>query len=132
MKTITVVLLWVVVAAHAGFVFIEMHPWDRPGVFDLVNLNFEPSTEETKAAPVVHNAGLYNCFLAAGLIGGIFSARNGFGIRFFCLVCAIVAGIFGALTLTPKTLLLQSLPAAVALGAVFWAWSVEGQARRSG
>jgi putative membrane protein len=120
MKTITLFLLRFVVAAHVYFTAIEMFPLDRPEVFNKVDLKFERRTEEIKAAPIVYNAGLYNGFLVAGLIWGIFSARNGFGIRVFCLICAILAGLFGAWTLTPTTLFLQSLPGALALAAVLW------------
>jgi putative membrane protein len=118
MKNLTLVLLWIVVAAHAGFVTIEMFPWDRPLVFDRVNLGFDPQSNEAKAAPIVHNAGLYNAFLAAGLVWGILSRRNAFGIRIFFLSCAMAAGVFGYFTLTPTTLFLQTVPGALALAAV--------------
>ena len=118
MKNFTLVLLWVVVAAHVGFMAIEMYPWGRPTVFDRVSLGFDPLSNELTAAPIVHNAGLYNGFLAAGLIWGIRSRNNAFGLRVFFLMCAIVAGIFGYFTLTPTTLLLQTIPGALALGAV--------------
>ena len=118
MKNFTLVLLWIVVAAHAGFVVIEMYPWGRPWVFDRVQLGFNPISNESAAAPIVHNAGLYNAFLAAGLVWGIRSRRNALDLRIFFLSCAIVAGIFGSFTLTPITLLLQTVPGAFALAAV--------------
>jgi hypothetical protein len=90
----------------------------------MVDLKLEPR-EELKAAPIVLNAGLYNVFLTAGLIWGILKSRHGFTVRVFCLTCAIVAGLFGALTLTPKTVLLQSVPAALALAAVLRTRSIE-------
>ena len=68
MKKLTLILLWIVVAAHAGFAVIEMFPWGRPWVFDQVHLGFNPLANEWTAAPIVHNAGLYNVFLAAGLV----------------------------------------------------------------
>jgi putative membrane protein len=117
-KNITLVLLWVVVAAHLGFLAIEMYPWGRPMVFDQVSLGFDPLSNELTAAPIVHNAGLYNGFLAVGLIWGIRNRNNAFGLRVFFLMCAIVVGIFGYFTLTPTTLLLQTIPGALALGAV--------------
>jgi putative membrane protein len=117
-KNLTLVLLWIVVATHVGFMVIEMYPWGRPMVFDQVSLGFEPLSNELTAAPIVHNAGLYNGFLAAGLIWSIRSRNNAFGLRIFFLMCAIVAGIFGYFTLTHNTLLLQTIPGALALGAV--------------
>ena len=93
MKSIFTLL--VVAVAHLGFLGIEMYPWDRPHVFEVVELKFEPKEAHEKvAAAIVHYAGLSNGFVAAGA--------------------------FGACTLTYKTLLLQTLPGVVALVAV-WA-----------
>src|ERR1044071_2804502 len=99
MKNLTLVLLWIVVVAHLAFLTIEMYPWGRPMVFDRVSLGFNPPSNEMTAAPIVHNAGLYNGFLAAGLIWGIRSRKCAFGLRIFFLSCAIIAGIFGCFTL---------------------------------
>ena len=75
-------------------------------------LGFKPQLENEKvAAAIVHNAGLYNGFIAVGLVFCAFPGHGGFHARLFFLSCAIVAGIFGAVTLTPKTLLIQTLPA---------------------
>src|ERR1035438_6719345 len=87
MKSLTLVLLWIVVAAHVGFMGIEMFPPKRPLVFDQVSLGFKPPSNEMTAAPIVQNAGLYNGFLAAGLIWGIRSRRNTIGLRVFFLTC---------------------------------------------
>jgi putative membrane protein len=121
MGTIGTILVGIVAAAHLGFLAIEMLPWKRPFVFRLVKLEFDPRQHnEMTAAPIVHNAGLYNGFIAAGLIWGMLAGHDAFHLCVFFLSCAIVAGLFGAATLTPKTLLLQTLPAIVALAAV-WA-----------
>src|SRR5947209_8996824 len=120
METFAVILLVVTAVAHLGFMAIEMFPWNRPFVFELVKLGFSLCIEnETVAAPIVHNAGLYNAFIAAGLIWGISAGAHAFHLRLFFLSCAFVAGCFGAVTLTPKTLLLQTLPAAAATIAVY-------------
>jgi putative membrane protein len=97
---------------------IEMYPWGRPMVFDRVSLGFDPLSNELTAAPIVHNTGLYNGFLAAGLIWSIRSRNNAFGLRVFFLMCAILAGIFGYFTLTHTTLFLQTIPGALALAAL--------------
>jgi putative membrane protein len=78
---------------------------------------------ERKVAPIVANAGLYNSFLAAGLIWALFSGSGRPGIGIFFLTCVAAAGVFGAVTLKPTTLLLQTAPAVVALAAVWMAWS---------
>lgn len=120
MEIFVTILVGVVAMAHLGFMAIEMFPWKRPFVFRLVKLGFDPPHNEITAAPIVHNAGLYNGFIAAGLIWGMPDSQDAFSLRVFFLSCVIVAGLFGALTLTPKTLLLQALPGIVALAAV-WA-----------
>jgi putative membrane protein len=97
-----------------------MFPWKRPFVFKLVKLGFHPLLEnEVTAAPIVHNAGLYNGFIAAGLIWSTCPIPEAFNLRVFFLSCAILAGVFGAVTLTYKTLLLQTLPAIIALATIF-------------
>jgi putative membrane protein len=122
MGAVVTILVGVVAAAHLGFMAIEMFPWKRPFVFNLVQLEFQPRPEnEMAAAPIVHNAGLYNGFIAAGLIWGMFPGPDAFNLCLFFLSCVIIAGLFGAATLTPKTLLLQTLPGVVALAAVVWA-----------
>ena len=64
------------------------------------------------------NQGLYNGFLAAGLVWGLLARENGTAIKVFFLACVIVAGIFGAATAKPTILFVQALPAALALLAV--------------
>ncbi len=64
------------------------------------------------------NQGLYNGFLAAGLVWGLLARENGTAIKIFFLGCVIVAGLFGAATAKPSILFVQALPAALALLAV--------------
>jgi putative membrane protein len=65
------------------------------------------------------NQGLYNGFLAAGLLWGLWLGDSGFQVKTFFLVCVLVAGIFGAITASRKILYVQALPALVAL-IVLW------------
>ena len=119
MEPLVTILVGIVAVAHLGFMAIEMLPWKRPFVFRLVKLPFEPRPEnEMAAAAIVHNAGLYNGFLAAGLIWAILATQGALELRLFFLSCAVIAGVFGAATLTWKTLLLQAIPAAIALAAI--------------
>jgi putative membrane protein len=62
------------------------------------------------------NQGLYNGFLAAGLIWGLLLGPQGFGVKVFFLVCVIIAGVYGAATANRKILFVQALPAALGLG----------------
>ncbi len=105
-----------VAVVHLYFMYLEMVVWDTPKgrvIFDM--------TPEFSAASkaLAANQGLYNGFLAAGLIWGIWLGPDGFSIRAFFLICVVAAGLFGWLTLAPKTgrkiLRFQALPAVAAL-----------------
>lgn len=97
---------------HINLFVVEMFVWKEPVIHQGLGFALE---EATKVAPIVANAGLYNGFLAAGLIWGLVSGKTGNAIKVFCLVCVIIAGIFGAVTLKWTTLLIQTAPAAIAL-----------------
>jgi putative membrane protein len=75
--------------------------------------------EARKVAPIVANAGLYNGFLAAGLLWGLLSTGDDTAIKLFFLACVLAAGIFGVMTLKWTTLLLLAGPAALALLAIW-------------
>src|SRR4028118_1565043 len=99
----------------------EIFFWKEPVIHQRLGFTLE---EALKVAPIVANAGLYNGFLAAGLIWGLISGKNGDAIKIFFLVCVIIAGIFGALTLTWTPLLIQTAPGAIAL---FLVWISRSQ-----
>jgi len=109
------VLVALVALVHVVISLVEMLLWKRPAVHERLDFK-EP--EALKVANIVANAGLYNAFLAAGLIWGAISGPSGDPIRIFFLTCVIIAGVFGAVTLRPTTLLLQTAPGVVALIAV--------------
>ena len=92
---------------------IEIFLWNIESVHR--RLNFD-AAEARKMAGVVANAGLYNAFLAGGLIWGLNDASDGHRIEVFFLSCVAIAGLFGAPTLKKWTpLALQTVPAALAL-----------------
>jgi putative membrane protein len=100
---------------HIAITVVEMVLWTSPKVYERLELGLDQE-EARKVAPIVKNVGLYNGFLVAGLVWGLFPGEIAFPIRVFFLSCVIIAGIFGALTLPkPTTLVLQSLPATIAL-----------------
>jgi putative membrane protein len=78
-------------------------------------------TPEVSASSAVlaMNQGLYNGFLAAGVVWGLVSGRK--DVKLFFLTCVIIAGVFGALTAKPSIFFTQALPAILALGAVLLA-----------
>ena len=102
----------VVIAIHIAIAIVEMCLWDRPSIHS--RLGFDRHTAKL-VAPIVANAGLYNAFIASGLIWGQ-TRWGGSNSTLFFLACVIVAGVFGAVTLKWTTLLLQSLPGAIAFG----------------
>ena len=106
--------LFVVIVAlvHIIIFVVEMFFWKQPVIHDRLGFTLE---EAIKVAPIVANAGLYNGFLAAGLIWGLVSGRTGDAIKIFFLACVIIAGIFGAATLMWTPLLIQTAPGAIAL-----------------
>lgn len=112
MKIISLILTVFVVLEHLAFLVLEMFFWDHP-----VGRNVFGMTSEVSASSAVlaANQGLYNGFLAAGLIWGMIAGR--FDIKMFFLACIIVAGVYGGLTAKTSIFFVQALPAALALGA---------------
>lgn len=100
----------IVALLHIGFLVLEMILWDKPAGRKIFGLSKEDAaTTKVLAA----NQGLYNGFLAAGLIWGLVSAFV--SVKIFFLVCVIVAGLFGGLTVSKRIWIVQMLPAVVAL-----------------
>lgn len=109
-------LIFVVAAIHIYILILEMFLWEsKTGrkAFSL-SANFARETRVMAA-----NQGLYNGFLAAGLLWGLWSAQSGFEFKAFFLICVIIAGLFGAATASRKILYVQALPATVALIALY-------------
>ena len=118
--------LFVALAAlvHIILCVVEIFFWKQPVIHQRLGFTLE---EALKVAPIVANAGLYNGFIAAGLIWGLISARTGDAVKIFFLVCVIIAGIFGAVTLKWTTLLIQTAPGAIALSLL---WISKSQAKK--
>lgn len=109
------VLIGLVAALHAYFLVLEMFLWDKPAGRKAFGLKQDFATETKVLAA---NQGLYNGFLAAGLVWGLLQGDVGRPDKIFFLLCVIVAGVFGAATASRKILFIQALPAALALAAV--------------
>jgi len=110
------ILVALVVVLHVGFLVLEMFFWNHPVGRKTFKMTPEYAQESAKLAA---NQGLYNGFLAAGLIWGLISGE--ISIKIFFLVCVIVAGIFGGLTAKRSILYMQALPGLLALIAVYLA-----------
>ena len=114
------VLVALVAALHAYFLILEMFLWDKP----LGLKTFRNTPEKAEITKVLAaNQGLYNGFLVAGLIWGLAHGNPAFAfqIKVFFLLCVIVAGVYGAATVSTRILIVQALPAAIALVALFLA-----------
>ena len=103
---------------HAGFLVLEMFLWNKPLGHRVFGL---PPDVMAAAAPLAANQGLYNGFLAAGLVWGLSLGAAGFDVKVFFLACVIVAGLFGAATAKRSILWFQAVPGAIALALVFLA-----------
>jgi len=111
-STIANIAVAVVALLHVYFLVLEMFLWDKPRGLRTFGLTPEFAAASKSLAA---NQGLYNGFLAAGLIWGLTLGANGDPIKIFFLGCVIVAGVFGAFTANLKILWVQALPGAVAL-----------------
>ena len=107
-------LVALVAALHVYFLILEMFLWTRP----LGLKTFRNSPEKAAdSAVLAANQGLYNGFLAAGLLWGLIQGTPAFAfqIKTFFLLCVVVAGVYGAFTVGRRILFVQAAPAAVAL-----------------
>ncbi|MGV9651177.1 DUF1304 domain-containing protein [Streptomyces sp. NPDC003343] len=116
MEILANVLVGLVAALHMYILVMEMFLWERKPGRGLHG--FEPELART-TAPMAANQGLYNGFLAAGLVWGLIAGDpTGFRVQVFFLVCVVIAGVFGAVTANHRILFAQALPGALALAAV--------------
>ncbi len=103
---------------HVWFLVLEMFLWTHP-----IGLKTFRNTAERarESAALAANQGLYNGFLAAGLLWGALhpDPEVGLQVKVFFLACVVVAGVFGAATVSKRILYIQAVPAATALG-VAW------------
>ncbi|WNJ92042.1 DUF1304 domain-containing protein [Bosea sp. 685] len=111
------ILICVVALIHAYIVMLEMVWWDTPRGRKAFGTTAEFSAQSKTLAA---NQGLYNGFLVAGLVWGLWLGEAGFAIKTFFLACVIVAGLYGAATASRKILYIQAAPAALALLALLF------------
>jgi putative membrane protein len=105
----------VVALLHLYFLVLEMFLWNRPFGRRLFGLT--PEFAQASAA-LAANQGLYNGFLAAGLLWGLSLGAAGFGIKVFFLGSVVVAGVYGAFTVSRRIFWVQAFPGALALASV--------------
>ncbi|GAB3023813.1 DUF1304 domain-containing protein [Bowmanella dokdonensis] len=110
MSTLSFLMVLLVALLHLGFLVLEMFLWDKPTGRKVFRLTAEQAAATKVLAA---NQGLYNGFLAAGLVWGLVMSEP--SIQGFFLACVAVAGIFGAATVNKRIFVVQALPALVAL-----------------
>lgn len=119
MSLVAAVLVAFVAVEHFGFMVLESFLWTTPTGRKVFRLSREKA-EHT--ADLAKNQGVYNGFLAAGLVWGLVlqwqGAAHAADVQVFFLVCVVIAAIVGAVTAAREILVVQGLPAALALAAV--------------
>ena len=111
-------LVAIVCFEHIGFFILEAFLWTKP-----IGRKIFRTTPELALATrsLAANQGLYNLFLAAGLGWSLFAASDlVLPLQTFFLGCVIVAGVFGAFTVSTRILFVQAIPAAIALALALW------------
>jgi putative membrane protein len=106
------VAIGLVALIHLYILVLEMFLWDKPTGLKAFGMSREVAASSKVLAA---NQGLYNGFLAAGLLWGLILGDAGYSVKAFFLCCVIVAGLFGAATASRKILWIQALPATIAL-----------------
>ena len=118
MRLIATIFIVLVAALHVYFLVLEMFLWRTP--FGRRTFGTTAEVAESSAT-LAANQGLYNGFLAAGLLWALifYGLADGRPILTFFLACIVVAGVYGAVTVSRRILFVQALPAAIA-AALLW------------
>ena len=114
MSLLTNVVIGIIAFLHIGFLILEMFLWNKP--FGMKTFSMTKQVADASAT-LAANQGLYNGFLAAGLVWGLWSEL--FAVKLFFLVCVLVAGIFGGITAKRNILFIQAFPALIGLILIF-------------
>lgn len=108
-------LTLLVAALHGYFLYLEMFRWEASRTRKI----FGTTAEFAAASRVLAaNQGLYNGFLAIGLVYGLWLGDRGISMVLYLMACVVAAGIYGAATVSRRIFFVQSLPAALGLGAL--------------
>jgi putative membrane protein len=110
------IMIGIIGLFHIWILVLEMFLWTKP----TGRKTFMTSKEEAETSKVLAaNQGLYNGFLAAGLLISLIQTESvGGSFKVFFLSCVAIAGIYGGLTANKRIILVQTVPAAIALGLI--------------
>lgn len=122
MRRIANVVTVIVALEHIAFLVLEMFFWTHP-----IGLKVFRNTPEIAASSAVlaANQGLYNGFLAAGLLWSLWRKERGTASQLFFLGCVVVAGIYGGATAKISILFVQAMPAVIAFALLWFARTAE-------
>ena len=114
MTLIANILVGLVAVLHVYFLVLEMFLWTKPAGLRVFKMTPQKAQD---SAILAANQGLYNGFLAAGLLYGIFAANASVAFQFkvFFLLCVIAAGLYGGYSVSKRIMYVQALPAVIAL-----------------
>ena len=112
MSTIANIVIALIALIHVYILVLEMFLWDKPKGMKAFDLTQEFATQSKVLAA---NQGLYNGFLAAGLLWGLSMGSAGNSVKIFFLLCVLIAGLYGAATANKRILFIQAIPAALGL-----------------
>ena len=115
MEILTKILIAIIAGEHLSILWMEMFSWEKTGKKAFKGTLPDDMFTPTKG--LAANQGLYNGFLAAGLLWSFFISdpQWTFNVRVFFLSCVVVAGLYGAATASGKIFFVQTLPALLAL-----------------
>ena len=117
MRIVTLVLLGVMALEHVYFLYLQMFRWTHPRTLKAFKTTYDVANSSKKLAS---NQGLYNGFLAAGLVWTILApAPLQRPLAIFFSGCVLIAGVFGGLTVSRRITMIQALPAALGLISIF-------------
>ena len=120
MRSLADIAVFSVAILHIAFMALEMFFWNKPAGHKILRLKPEFAS---KTRTLAANQGLYNGFLAAGLVWSLMAEQLAFNLQLFFLSCVILAGVFGGITTSRLIIWVQALPGAFALLLVFLAQS---------
>jgi putative membrane protein len=110
------VFILLIALLHVYILVMEMFMWEKPRTRKVFGTTPEFATASKTLAA---NQGLYNGFLAAGLIWSLLLGPPGFNTKCFFLTCVLIAGVYGGLTANKKILIVQAVPAGLALALLY-------------
>jgi putative membrane protein len=117
MGTASQVMTGVVAFFHLYFLVLEMFLWTTP--FGMKTFK-RTAEEQAQTKILAGNQGLYNGFLAAGLVWALVAGEPfGYSLKLFFLSCVVIAGLYGAATASRAILFVQAIPAAIALAVTY-------------